>query len=132
MKIADKDSIEANKLKRLAKSSKKNLISRNNWGMKSQLSSKPYTVLNSEESSDVMTKEDIMSECVKQAILKIKYIQKSSKDLDILLKKIDPENIITICSELGVDIDLQDILAKKEISEKFKWDIIFGLDRVNK
>jgi hypothetical protein len=129
MKALTQEQIEENKAERLANNNKRGLIRRNTWGIEQNLSSKPYAVPGVEGVSDKMTKMDIAEKSVKQAILKIKLIKKAAKDLDSLLEKIEPKDIVAICTELGVDIDLEEILSKKEISDKFKWDIIFNLDK---
>ena len=128
MKSLTPEQIKKNKAERLQKNSKKGLIRRNTWGIEQSLESKDYAIPGG-PISDSPTYEDIAGESVKRAILKIKYIQRAANELDSLLKKIEPEDIVQICKELGVDIDVEEILSSKEISDKFKWEIIYNMDK---
>lgn len=130
MKTLTPEQIEKNKAERLDKNDKKGLIRRNTWGIEKPLESKPYALPSDKyPASDNIDPMELAEKTVQRAAQRIKYIQKAIKELDRMLGALEPEQIVMICKEVGIDAEFSDMLSDKEISEKFKWEIIYNMDK---
>lgn len=130
MKTLTPEQIEKNKADRIEKNSKKGLIRRNTWGIEKTLESKPYALpTDKHPANDNIDPMELAEKTLQRAVMRVKYIQKAIKELDRMLGALSSEQIIMICKEVGIDSEFSDILSDEEISEKFKWEIIYNMDK---